>query len=63
MVFTPEAPATPRRRSVRQIMLGSDHPFVSSTSVDYIFATTTLSDDEKVAILGGNAAKLLGIKA
>jgi aminocarboxymuconate-semialdehyde decarboxylase len=44
-------------------MLGSDHPFVSSTSVDYIFATTTLSDDEKVAILGGNAAKLLGIKA
>jgi predicted TIM-barrel fold metal-dependent hydrolase len=24
-------------------------------------ATTTLSDDEKIAILGGNAAKLFGL--
>ncbi len=31
--------------------------------VDHVFATTTLSDDEKVAILGGNAAKLLGMSA
>jgi aminocarboxymuconate-semialdehyde decarboxylase len=30
--------------------------------VDHIFATTTLSEDEKAAILGGNAARLLGIK-
>jgi predicted TIM-barrel fold metal-dependent hydrolase len=28
-----------------------------------VFATTTLSDKEKIAILGGNAAKLFGIKA
>jgi hypothetical protein len=31
--------------------------------VDHIFATDSLSEDEKVAILGGNAARLLGIKA
>ena len=47
-----------------QIMLGTDHPIPwNQQPVDHIFATTTLSDDEKVAILGGNAAKLLGIKA
>jgi aminocarboxymuconate-semialdehyde decarboxylase len=31
--------------------------------VDHVFATTTLTDDEKAAILGGNAAKLLGLHA
>jgi hypothetical protein len=30
--------------------------------VDHIFATTSLSDDEKVAILGTTAAKILNIK-
>jgi predicted TIM-barrel fold metal-dependent hydrolase len=29
--------------------------------VDLIFATTTLSDEEKAAILGGNAARLFGM--
>ena len=46
-----------------QIMLGSDYPFPwEEHPVDHIFATTTLSDDEKIAILGGNAARLFGIK-
>jgi aminocarboxymuconate-semialdehyde decarboxylase len=31
--------------------------------VDHVFATKTLSDKEKVAILGGNAARLLRLKA
>jgi aminocarboxymuconate-semialdehyde decarboxylase len=34
-----------------------DHP------VDHVFATNTLSDDEKIAILGGNAARMFGLKA
>ena len=33
-----------------------DHP------VDHIMATTSLSDDDKLAILGGNAAKVFGMK-
>ena len=45
-------------------MLGSDHPYPwEQHPVDAIFATTSLSDDEKAAILGGNAARLFDIKA
>src|SRR6478736_4369730 len=64
LVFTPEA----LRHLVAQVgagqlMLGSDHPIPwHQRPVDHIFATETLSDAEKVAILGGNAARLLGIK-
>jgi predicted TIM-barrel fold metal-dependent hydrolase len=65
LVFTPEALRhLVAQVGASQIMLGSDHPFVwEQHPVDHVFATTTLSDDEKVAILGGNAAKLLGFKA
>ena len=43
-------------------MLGSDHPIPwEEHPVDLIFATTTLSDEEKAAILGGNAARLFGM--
>ncbi len=45
-----------------QIVIGSDHPIPwEEHPVDHIFATTTLSDDEKVAILGANAARLFGM--
>ena len=45
-----------------QIMLGTDHPIPwEQHPVDHVFATTTLSDEEKVAILGGNAARLFGM--
>ena len=66
LVFTPEALRhLAAQVGASQIMLGSDHPLScgSSTRSTHIFATTTLSDDEKAAILGGNAASLLGIKA
>jgi predicted TIM-barrel fold metal-dependent hydrolase len=65
LVFTPEALRhLVAQVGASQIMLGSDHPFVwEQHPVDHIFATATLSDDEKAAILGGNAARLLGIKA
>jgi predicted TIM-barrel fold metal-dependent hydrolase len=64
LVFTPEALRhLVAQVGASQVMLGSDHPFVwEQHPVDHIFATTTLSDDEKVAILGGNAAKVLGLR-
>jgi aminocarboxymuconate-semialdehyde decarboxylase len=47
-----------------QIMIGTDYPFPwSTTTVDHVLATPGLSDDDKRAILGGNAARLLKIPA
>ena len=65
LVFTPEALRhLAAQVGTSQIMLGSDNPFPwEQHPVDHIFATTTLSDSEKRAILGENAAKLLGLKA
>ena len=48
---------------ISQIMLGSDHPYPwQDHPVDHIMVTTSLSDDDKLAILGGNAAKVFGMK-
>jgi predicted TIM-barrel fold metal-dependent hydrolase len=65
LVFTPEALRhLAAQVGASQIMLGSDHPFPwEQHPVDHIMATNTLSDEEKAGILGGNAARLLGIKA
>jgi aminocarboxymuconate-semialdehyde decarboxylase len=63
LVFTPEA----LRHLVAQvgssqIMIGTDCPIPwEEHPVDHIFATGTLSDDDKIAILGGNAARLFGM--
>jgi predicted TIM-barrel fold metal-dependent hydrolase len=64
LIFTPEALRhVVAEMGAGQIMLGSDYPFPwEEHPVDHIFATTTLSDDEKIAILSGNAARVLGIK-
>lgn len=46
-----------------QIVIGTDHPIPwQACSVDHILNTPSLTDDEREAILGGTAAKLLGIK-
>jgi predicted TIM-barrel fold metal-dependent hydrolase len=65
LVFTPEGLRhLVAQVGASQIMLGTDHPIPwEQQPVDHVFATTTLSDDEKAAILGGNAARLLGVKA
>ena len=62
-MFTPEALRhLAAQVGTSQLMLGSDHPIPwEEHPVDHVFATTTLSDDEKVAILGGNAARLFGM--
>jgi len=44
--------------------MGTDYPYPwTKTSVDLILATPGLSDADRVAILGGTAAKLLAINA
>jgi predicted TIM-barrel fold metal-dependent hydrolase len=65
MVFTPEGLRhLVAQVGASQVMLGTDHPIPwEQHPVDHVFATTMLSDKEKIAILGGNAAKLFGIKA
>jgi aminocarboxymuconate-semialdehyde decarboxylase len=43
-------------------MIGTDYPFPwTSTEVDLVLNTPGLSDDQRIAILGGTAARLLGI--
>jgi len=63
IVFTPEALRhLAAETGSGQLMMGTDYPYPwTSTSVDHIIATPGLSDDERVAILGGTATTLLGL--
>jgi predicted TIM-barrel fold metal-dependent hydrolase len=63
LVFTPEALRhLAAQVGASQIVLGSDHPYPwEEHPVEHVLGTTSLSDDDKIAILGGNAAKLFGI--
>jgi predicted TIM-barrel fold metal-dependent hydrolase len=65
LVFTPEALRhLVAQVGASQVMLGSDHPYIwEQHPVDHVFATTSLTDEQKSAILGGNAAKLFSLKA
>ncbi len=63
IVFTPEA----LRHLIAevgagQVVMGTDYPFPwTSTEVELVMGTPGLTDDERAAILGGTAARLLGL--
>lgn len=63
LVFTPEALRhLVAECGASQILLGTDWPFPwTTTAVDHILNTPGLSADERRAMLGGTASKLLGI--
>jgi aminocarboxymuconate-semialdehyde decarboxylase len=65
LVFTPEALRhLIAETGSSQIVMGTDYPFPwTSTAVEHILGTPELTDAERVAILGGTAAELLGIKS
>ena len=64
MVFTPEG----LRHLVAEVgadrlMIGTDYPYPwTSTCVEHVLATPGLSDADRIAMLGGTAAGLLGVK-
>jgi aminocarboxymuconate-semialdehyde decarboxylase len=64
MVFTPEGLRhLVAQVGASQVVLGTDHPIPwEQHPVDHVLATTSLADKQKAAILGGNAARLLGMK-
>ena len=64
IVFTPEALRhLAAEAGPGQIVMGTDYPFPwTSTSVDHILGTPGLSDADRIAMLGGTAMTLLGIK-
>ena len=64
ILFTPEAMRhIIAEVGASQIVIGTDFPYPwTKTAVDLVLSTPGLSDDQRTAILGGTAAKLLGIK-
>ena len=64
LIFTPEALRhLAANVGSSQIMLGTDYPYPGEDkAVDHILNTPSLSDEERIAILGETAAKLLRIQ-
>jgi aminocarboxymuconate-semialdehyde decarboxylase len=64
-MFTPEAMRhLAAEVGSSQLVVGTDYPYPwTKAAVDLVLATPGLSDAERVAMLGGTAARLLGIKA
>jgi len=63
LIFSPEAIRhLVAQVGASQIVVGSDYPYPwQMQPVDHIFASTSLSDEEKADILGRTAAKLFGM--
>ena len=64
LVFTPEALRhLAAEVGTQQIMVGTDHPIPwEEDPVGHIMSTPELSDDDRLAILGDNAIRVLGVK-
>ena len=65
LIFSPEAIRhLVAQVGASQVVLGSDYPYPwQMQPVDHIFASTSLSDEDKANILGRTAAKLLDVTA
>ena len=65
LVFTPEALRhLAAQVGASQIVLGTDFPIPWELHpVDHVLGTEALSDEERTAVLGGNAARLFGLAA
>jgi aminocarboxymuconate-semialdehyde decarboxylase len=63
LVFTSEALRhLAAEVGVSQLVIGTDHPIPwQAESVDHILNAEGFTDEERIAMLGGNAARLLGI--
>jgi aminocarboxymuconate-semialdehyde decarboxylase len=63
IVFTPEALRhLAAETGATQLLLGTDYPYPwTRTAVDHILETPGLTDDERIGILGGTAARLLAL--
>lgn len=63
MVFRPEGVRhLAAEVGAGQLMVGTDYPYPwTDTAIDLILETPGLTDDERVAILGGTASRLLGL--
>jgi predicted TIM-barrel fold metal-dependent hydrolase len=64
LVFTPEALRhLAAEVGAMQIMVGTDHPIPwEDDPVGHVMATPELSDDDRLAILGENAIRVLGLE-
>lgn len=64
LVFTPEALRhLAAEVGPDRLVIGTDHPIPwQAESVDHILNAPGFTDEERIAMLGGTAAKLLGIK-
>lgn len=65
IVFTPEAMRHLIAESgADRIMIGTDYPFPwTTTEVELVMDTPGLTDEERIAILGGTACGLLGLES
>lgn len=63
MVFRPEGVRhLAAEVGASQLVVGTDYPYPwTDTAIDVILETPGLTDDERIAILGGTAARLLGM--